>query len=153
MARNRRTDEEALAELTEWCRPFGLVPCVFPNRICVSWLDPDNPDDNLGSVAIEMYRPVLGRYNVFAVNGVQKCISISATCRKIIDEYFKKQKWISWSRSVREKTTAYNIERRDIVEVRIPEADSPAEMELKLAAKGWTGNPFGPSRGIPITGE
>ena len=152
MARNKQTDEEALAELTEWCRPFGLVPCIFPNWICVSWLDPDNPDDNRGSVAIEMYRPVIGKYNVFAVNGMQKRISISATCRKIIDEYFKKQKWISWSRSVCEKTTAYNIERRDTVEVRIPEADSPAEMELKLAAKGWTGNPFGPSRGIPTTG-
>ena len=152
MARNRQTDEEALAELTEWCRPFGLVPCIFPNWICVSWLDPDNPDDNRGSVAIEMYRPVIGKYNVFAVNGMQKRISISATCRKIIDEYFKKQKWISWSRSVCEKTTAYNIERCDTVEVRIPEADSPVEMELKLAAKGWTGNPFGPSRGIQTTG-
>lgn len=52
----------------------------------------------------------------------------------------------SWSRSVQEKATAYSIERRDTVTVRIPEADSPAEMALKLVAKGWTGNPFGSSR-------
>ena len=44
------------------------------------------------------------------------------------------------------KTTAYNVMHRDRVEGRIPEADSPAEMELKLAANGWAGNPFGPSR-------
>ena len=50
-----------------------------------------------------------------------------------------------------EKTTAYNIMHRDIVEVRIPEADSPAEMELKLAAKGWAGNPFGPSHEMSTT--
>lgn len=148
------SDEEALAELAEWCRPFGLVPCVFPSMICVSWLDPDDPDDKWGSIAIQMDRPMLGRHNVFVVNGVvQKRISISATCRKIIDGYFKKQKWISWSRSVQKKTTAYTIERRDTVTVKIPEADSPAEMELKLAANGWAGNPFGPSRRIPITGE
>lgn len=152
MARNKQTDEEALAELAEWCRPFGLVPCVFPSRICVSWLDPDNLDDKLGSVAIEMDRPTFGGYSVFAAeHGLQKRISISTTCRKIINRYFKKQQWISWSRSVQEKATAYNIVRRDTVEVRIPEADSPAEMELKLAAKGWTGNPFGPSRGMSTT--
>ena len=151
MARNKQTDEEALAELAEWCRPFGLVPRVFPSRICVSWLDPDDPDDKWGSVAIEMDRPIFGGYSVFAMEGVRKRISISTTCRKIINRYFKKQQWISWSRSVREKTAAYSIERRDTVEVRIPEADSPAEMELKLAAKGWTGNPFGPSRETSTT--
>lgn len=145
------SDEEALAELAEWCRPFGLVPCVFPSKICVSWLDPNNPDDKWGSIAIEMDRPVFGRYNVFAAEGARKHISISTTCRKIINRYFKKQQWISWSRLVQEKATAYNIMRRDTVEVRIPEADSPAEMELKLAAKGWTGNPFGPSREMSTT--
>ena len=98
-----------------------------------------------------MDRPTFGGYSVFATDGVQKRISISTTCRKIINRYFKKQQWISWSRSVREKATAYNIVRRDTVEIRIPEADSPAEMELKLAAKGWTGNPFGPSRDMPTT--
>lgn len=151
MARNKQTDEEALSELAEWCRPFGLVPCVFPSKICVSWLDPDNPDDMRGSVAIEMDRPMFGEYNIFAAKCVRKHISISTTCRKIINRYFKKQQWISWSRSVQEKTTAYNIVRRDTVNVRIPEADSPAEMELKLTAKGWTGNPFGPSREMSTT--
>lgn len=147
----KQTDKEALAELAEWCRPFGLVPCVFLNRICVSWLDPDDPNDKLGSVAIEMDRPTFGGYSIFATGGGQKRISISTTCRKIINRYFKKQQWISWSRSVQERSAAYNIVRRDTVEVRIPEADSPAEMELKLAAKGWTGNPFGPSREISTT--
>lgn len=146
MVRNKQTDEEALAELAEWCRPFGLVPCVFPNMICVSWLDPDDPDDKWGSIVIHMDRPMLSRYNVSVAYSMQKRISISTTCRKIINRYFKKQQWISWSRIVYEKTTAYNIVRRDTVEVRIPEANSPAEMELKLAAKGWAGNPFGPSR-------
>ena len=145
-AKNKQTDEEALAALVEWCRPFGLVPCVFPNMICVSWLDPDDPDDKWGSVAIHMDRPMLGRYNISVAYSMQKRVSISTTCRKIINSYFKKQQWISWSRIVQEKTTAYNIVRRDTVEVRIPEANSPAEMELKLAANGWTGNPFGPSR-------
>ena len=145
-AKNKQTDEEALAELAEWCRPFGLVPCVFPSMICVSWLDRDDPDDKEGSVAIHMDRPMLGRYNISVAYSMQKRISISTTCRKIINSYFKKQQWISWSRIVQEKTTAYNIVRRDTVEVRIPEANSPAEMELKLAANGWTGNPFGPSR-------
>ena len=145
-AKNKQTDEEALAELVEWCRPFGLVPCVFPNMICVSWLDPDDPDDKWGSVAIHMDRPMLSRYRVSVAYSMQKRISISTTCQKIINSYFKKQQWISWSRIVQEKTTAYNIVRRDTVEVRIPEANSPAEMELKLAANGWTGNPFGPSR-------
>ena len=145
------SDKEALAELAEWCRPFGLVPCVFPSMICVSWLDPDDPDDKWGSVAIHMDRPMLGRYNISVAYSMQKRISISTTCRKIINEYFKKQQWISWSRIVQEKTTAYNIVRRDTVEVRIPEANSPAEMELKLAANGWTGNPFGPSREMSTT--
>ena len=146
MQMKKLSDKEALAELAEWCRPFGLVPCVFPNMICVSWLDPDDPDDKWGSVAIKMDRPMLSRYSAPAAHGMHKRISISTTCQKIINRYFKKQQWISWSRSAYEKTTAYNIMHRDIVEVRIPEADSPAEMELKLAANGWAGNPFGPSR-------
>ena len=151
MVRNKQTDEEALAELAEWCRPFGLVPRVFPNMICVSWLDPDDPNDKWGSVAIKMDRPMLSRYSTSSAYSMHKHISISTTCQKIINRYFKKQQWISWSRSVYEKTTAYNIMHRDIVEVRIPEADSPAEMELKLAAKGWAGNPFGPSREMSTT--
>ena len=146
MQMKKLSDKEALAELAEWCRPFGLVPCVFPNMICVSWLDPDDPDDKWGSVAIHMDRPMLGRYNISVAYSMQKRVSLSTTCQKIINSYFKKQQWISWSRIVQEKTTAYNIMRRDTVEVRIPEANSPAEMELKLAANGWTGNPFGPSR-------
>ena len=48
MQMKKLSDKEALAELAEWCRPFGLVPCVFPNMICVSWLDPDDPDDKWG---------------------------------------------------------------------------------------------------------
>ena len=151
MVRNKQTDEEALAELAEWCRPFGLVPRVFPNMICVSWLDPDDPDDKWGFVAIKMDRPMLSRYSTSPAYSMHKHISISTTCRKIINRYFKKQQWISWSRIVQEKTTAYNIVRRDTVEVRIPEANSPAEMELKLAANGWAGNPFGPSRGMSTT--
>jgi hypothetical protein len=146
MSKNKISDEDALNELKAWCKPFGLEVLVYSYKIIVCWIDPKSPNQFNGtSVVINENRPKIKSY--YSYNN-PKYISVSTTCQKIINKYFKNKRYLHWSRKSIIENNVYAIENLETVSIRIPEANTPAEMEIKLAINGWTGNPFGLSAGL-----
>jgi hypothetical protein len=139
----KQADKEAFDELRAWCRPLGLEPKVFQDAVCVCWFK--DSADKVGSIAVEERRPTTKTsWNRNFGKIVSKKVSVSTTCRKIINR-FKRGMYIGWRRESEADMGSHFMIRTDEVRIRVPQASSPEELEIKLAATGWAGNPFGPS--------
>lgn len=141
MAKHKQTDAEALAELAEWCRPLGLEIRYDSLYVTIFWT---NPEDGKRCIVASEPRPSLG-------NG--RRVSVAATCRKLVKNRLVRNgqwpRYLTWSRKTkRSEFGCLEVETSETATVALPDAKSPAEMEIRLAADGWTGNPFGPSKGL-----
>ena len=133
MVKNCRIDDEdpALAELRRWCSPLGLEPRVHEYSVNVVWHDAAK--NRIVPVAHEDRNKT----------GSGKRVSVQTTCRKLINRIFKAGSWLYWTKDRTAPKGAYEMRTEETVCLKLPPSDSPAELELKLAARGWTGNPFG----------
>lgn len=130
MARNKQTDEEALAELAEWCRPLGLDVTAHERCVCIIWRDR----------AKNSVVPVTHEDRGWT--SAKKRISVRTTCQKLINRVFKSGAWLYWTKDRTSSCGVYDMRTEETVCLKLPVSESPAEMELKLTANGWTGNPF-----------
>jgi len=129
-----KTDKKALAELDKWCRPLGFRPYVYEDSVYVTWKDPAT--GRTYNVAHEMKGRLRGGRRG----------STRTACRRLVERVFMAGSWLYWGRKKEKKESAYELVTDEMICLKIPPSNSPAEMELLLAAKGWTGNPFGSGR-------
>ena len=138
-----------MAELKAWCRPLGLDVSVNPYQVRIVWADPETGEEY--TVASEK-RPPTGNGSSLDYSAgfpVRKRVSVATTCKKLAREYFlpsrAPSRWMSWTRVRSKNDGVYELETAKTVSLKLPRSSSPEELELKLAAAGWTGNPFGRS--------
>lgn len=134
-------DEAAMAELREWCRPLGLEARCSSMFVTMFWT---NPEDGEMCIVASEPRTSLG-------NG--RRVSVAATCRKFVKNRLVREwrwpRYLTWSRTAkRSEFGCLEVKTSETATVALPDAKSPAELEIRLAAEGWTGNPFGPSKGL-----
>jgi len=141
MSKYKQTDAEAMAELREWCRPLGLEVRCDSLYVTIFWM---NPEDGEKCVVASEQRPSLG-------NG--RRVSVAATCRKLVKNRLMRNgqwpRYLTWSRKTKRfRRGCLEVEASETATIALPDAKSPAELEIRLAADGWTGNPFGSSKGL-----
>lgn len=122
-----------LDELRARCGVLGMEVAVRPSYVAVVWLCKS------GKVSSVMYE---SRQS----HGYGRPRTSAETVARHMVERLSKGMTISWTRALPARAESLcEITTEESASLKVPAHSSAAELELRLAASGWTGNPFGPS--------
>jgi len=127
-AMKEQDGQDAVRELEEWCAVLGLIVRVSDYYVTVLW---ESPDTDCQSVVLEEIRYKLKS---------GKPVSAQSVCRRIISNYFRSDHGPCLSWTTRTKSSdhgMYLVTSRECVYLKLPNASSPAELAVMLAAQGW----------------